>query len=96
MKEVKEGSYEVRHLNIAGVVWDNPQVYGLWLKSEDGGKDYIYPVYPVAISDRKDLPGWEPKLYTQEEFLKVVKPMAEEAKRILTTRPFSFNGAPQP
>jgi hypothetical protein len=92
MKEVKEGSYEVRLLDIDGVTADSPSVYVLWLKCDEGGKDYIYP---VAISGTRNLPVWEEKLYPQEEFFKITKPLAEQAQRILTTRPFSFDGAPQ-
>jgi len=67
LEPVKGGSYEVRMLRFSAIA-----LVALWLKSDTGGDDFIYPVAPVP-------PGLEAgTLYTEDDFLNVITPLAQK------------------
>jgi hypothetical protein len=70
---VASGSYEVRLLRFAAIY-----LVALWLKSDSGEPDMIYPLAPAP-------PGFDTaQAYTPEGFVEIVRPLAQE--RVATGR----------
>ena len=70
---VASGSYEVRLLRFSAIY-----LVALWLKSDSGEADMIYPLAPAP-------PGFDTaQAYTTEGFVEIVRPLAQE--RVATGR----------
>jgi hypothetical protein len=69
---VSKGSYEARILRFSAI-----GLMAIWLKSDPGGSDIIYPLAPAPPMLKADQP------YTVDAFLSAIRPMAE--KRAATT-----------
>ncbi len=69
---VRTGSYEARVLRFSAI-----GLMAIWLKSDPGGADIIYPLAPAPSMLKADQP------YTVEAFLSAIRPLAE--KRAATT-----------
>jgi hypothetical protein len=66
-KVVASGSFEVRLLRFAAIY-----LVALWLKSDSGDADMIYPLSPAP-------PGIDTaQAYTPEGFVEIVRPLAQE------------------
>jgi len=66
VEQVVAGSYEVRLLRFSAAA-----VMALWLKSDPGGTDLIYPLPPVPAPLRAR------QLYSVPDFLQAIRPIAE-------------------
>ena len=69
---VSKGSYEARVLRFSAI-----GLMAIWLKSDPGGADIIYPLAPAPSMLKADQP------YTVDAFLSAIRSMAE--KRAATT-----------
>jgi hypothetical protein len=67
LEQVGAGSYEARLLRFSAI-----PLMSIWLKSESGGADIIYPLSTVpGVVEAKTT-------YTADEFLKAILPMAKQ------------------
>jgi hypothetical protein len=67
---VSAGSYEVRLLRCSAIA-----LMALWLKSDSGGDDIIYPLAPAPGGLRAENP------YSADDFLKAIVPLAQGRAR---------------
>jgi hypothetical protein len=64
--QVRAGAFEVRLLRFSAIA-----VMALWLKSDSGGADLIYPLAPVP----EELQG--ERVYSVSDFLNAIRPIAQ-------------------
>jgi hypothetical protein len=66
LSAARTGSYEVRLLRFSAI-----PVVALWLKSDAGGEDIVYPLAPAPAALQAE------KAYKPEEFLAAIMPIAK-------------------
>ena len=70
LEQIRSGSYEVRLLQVFGLVGNNP-VQIIWLKPDSGDADLFYE--PLSPNPNLSSKLQFEKLYSREDFLKVAK-----------------------
>lgn len=66
LEQVGAGSFEVRLLRFSAI-----QLMAIWLKSDAGGADIVYPLAPAPTALKAETP------YSVDDFLKAITPLAK-------------------
>jgi hypothetical protein len=75
LDQVRAGSYEARLLRFSAIF-----LMAIWLKSDRGGSDVIYPLAPAPVGLQTE------KIYGVEDFLKIILPLAQKALRRVASK----------